>query len=408
MVNSGSSPPKSKLLRWWEALSPISRLFAIALAAPLTVLNAWAFSAIFGYFQSLFVVLLVAALLAFFLNYPASWLAQKGLRRGQAAILVFLVAVLILLGLGLTLVPLAFTQAQQLVARLPEWLDSGQHQLMMLNERVDTMGWPISLDGLIEQMNTRLKDDLQNLAGQTLNLALNVTVITVVRLLDVLLTVVLTFYLLQHSDEIWRSIIQWLPARIQQPFSDTLRLSFQNYFIGQIINATFMAIGLTSSFLLFKVPFGLLFGLTIGVMALIPFGGSVGILLVTLLVALRDIGFALQVFAVAVIVQQIVENWIAPRILGRVTGLNPFWVFVAILTGARVGGFLGVVVAVPMAVLIKEALAAVRSVRKADEHLENVSSSEVTTETLYLSPSESETDVRELPEKPIGQAAPNP
>lgn len=398
MTNIGSSPPKSKLLRWWEGLSPMSRLLAIALAAPLTVLNAWAFSAIFGYFQSLFVVLLVAALLAFFLNYPASWLAQKGLRRAQAAILVFLVALLILLGLGLTLVPLAFTQAQQLVARLPEWLDSGQHQLMNLNERVDTMGWPISLDGLIEQMNTRLKDDLQNLAGQTLNLALNVTVITVVRLLDVLLTVVLTFYLLQHSDEVWRSIIQWLPTRIQQPFSDTLRLSFQNYFIGQIINATFMAIGLTSSFLLFKVPFGLLFGLTIGVMALIPFGGSIGILLVTLLVALRDIGLALQVLAVAVIVQQIVENWIAPRILGRVTGLNPFWVFVAILTGARVGGLLGVVVAVPTAVLIKEALAAVRSVRKADE----------TSEVLHSVSDETEAELRDrVVEKPVGSVSPN-
>jgi predicted PurR-regulated permease PerM len=393
MVNTGSSPPKSKLLRWWEAFPPIYRLLAIALAAPLTVLNAWAFSAIFGYFESLFVVLLVAALLAFFLNYPASWLANKGLKREQAAILVFLVAILLLLGLGLTLLPLVVAQAQQLVARLPEWLDSGQRQLMMLNERVDTMGWPLSLDGLIAQMNTRVKDALQTLAGQTLNLALNVTVLTVVRLLDVLLTVVLTFYLLQHSDEVWRSIVQWLPTRIQAPFSETLRLSFQNYFIGQIINATFMAIGLTLSFLLLKVPFGLLFGLTIGAMALIPFGGSVGIFLVTLLVALRDIGMALQVLAVAAIVQQIVENWMAPRILGRVTGLNPFWVFVAILTGARVGGLLGVIVAVPTAVLIKEALNAVRSVRKVDESGETLAST-ATTEVLHAVSEETEMELR--------------
>ncbi|MDY7016304.1 MAG: AI-2E family transporter [Cyanobacteriota bacterium] len=406
MVNSGSSPPKSKLLRWWENFSPIYRLLAIALAAPFAVLNAWAFSAIFGYFRSLFVVLLVAALLTFFLNYPVSWLARKGLKRGQAAILVFLIAILLLLGLGLTLVPLVVDQAQQLVARLPEWLDSGQRQLMMLNERVDTMGWPLSLDGLIEQMNTRLKDGLQTLAGQTLNLVLNVTVLTVVRLLDVLLTVVLTFYLLQHSDEVWRSIVQWLPTRIQKPFSETLRSSFQNYFIGQIINATFMAIGLTLSFLLLKVPFGLLFGLTIGAMALIPFGGSVGIFLVTFLVALRDIGMALQVLAVAAIVQQIVENWMAPRILGRVTGLNPFWVFVAILTGARVGGLLGVIVAVPTAVLIKEASIALRSVRKAEDAIATPSQAE-TAEVLHSMSQEEETEVEERDravDKPVGQA----
>lgn len=367
MLNSGSSKPKSRLFSFWESLTPLSRLVAIALAAPLIVLNAWAFSTILGYFQSLFVVLMVASLLAFLLNYPVSWLEKQGAKRTPAAILVFLIAVLLLIALGVTLVPLAYGQAQQLVARLPEWIDSGQRQLMLLNERVDTFGVPISLDGLIAQINNRLKGELQTVAGRTLNFALNLTVVTVVRLLDVLLTVVLTFYLLQHSNEIWDSLIEWLPKRIQQPFSNTLRLSFQNYFIGQIITATCMAVGLTSIFLLLKVPFGLLFGLTIGLMALVPFGGTVGILLVTFLVALRDIGMAFQMLAVAAIVQQIVENLVAPRVLGSVTGLNPFWVFIAILTGARVGGLLGVVVAVPTAVVIKEALGAVRSAKKGND-----------------------------------------
>jgi predicted PurR-regulated permease PerM len=73
------------------------------------------------------------------------------------------------------------------------------------------------------------------------------------------------------------------------------------------------------------------------------------------------VGQALQLLAVALIIQQIVENGIAPRVLGSVTGLNPFWVLISLLTGARIGGLLGVVVAVPMAVMIKEAIAAVRS-----------------------------------------------
>lgn len=369
MVNPRSFTPKSRLLSWWESLTPLSRLLAIALAAPLTVLNAWAFSEIFGYFRSLFVILLVASLLAFLLNYPASWLENRGVKRGQAAILVFLGALLILVGVGVTLVPLAFTQAQQLVARLPELIDSGQRQLLMLNEQVDNMGLPINLDGLIIQINDRLKANLQNIAGRTLNLAVNLTVLTVVKLLDVLLTIVVTFYLLLHGNDIWVSLIEWLPTRIQEPFSKTLRLSFQNYFTGQIILSTCMAFGLTSIFLLLKVPFGLLFGLTVGLMALIPFGGSVGIGSVTFLVALQNIALAFQVLAAALIVQQIVENLVAPRVLGSVTGLNPFWVFISILTGGRVGGLLGVIVAVPTAAVIKEALVAVRSVRKTDESL---------------------------------------
>jgi predicted PurR-regulated permease PerM len=365
-MGSQQSPKReSSLLGWWKALLPISRLLAIAFASPLIVLNAWAFSEIFGYFESLFVVIIIASLVSFILNYPLSWIEKRGLRRGPAAILVFLLAMLVLTALGVTLVPLAFVQAQQLVARLPEWIDSGQQQLMLLNERVDLMGLPISLDGLITQINDRLKMELQAIAGQALNLALSVTVVTVVRLLDVLLTIISVLYLLQHGDEVWASLIGWLPERVQQPFSRTLRLSFQNYFIGQIILATCMASGLTSIFLLLKVPFGLLFGLTIGVMALVPFGGSAGIALVTTLVALQDFGLGIQVLATSLVVQQIIENLIAPRVLGSVTGLNPFWVFIAILTGVRVGGLLGVVVAVPTAVVIKEALEAIKATQNA-------------------------------------------
>jgi predicted PurR-regulated permease PerM len=325
------------------------------------VLNARALSAIFGYFESLFVISLIASVIAFLLNYPVAWLERQGVRRFIAATVVFLMALVVFTALGVTLVPLAFSQAQQLVARLPDWLDSGQRQLVLLDQRVEVLGWPINLDGLIPQINSRLASELQNLAGSTLNLALNLTVFTVVRLLDVLLTIILTFYLLLHTEDVWQSIIGWLPERFQQPFSDTLRRSFQNYFLGQLVSATCMALGLISGFLILKVPFGLLFGLTVGVMALIPFGGSVGIVLVTFLVALRDIGMALQLLAVALVIQQIVENGIAPRVLGSVTGLNPFWVLISLLTGARIGGLLGVIVAVPSAVMIKEALSAIRS-----------------------------------------------
>jgi predicted PurR-regulated permease PerM len=365
MVSSGTSKPKSRLATWWDSLTPMSRALAIALAAPLAVLNAWAFSSIFGYFQSMLVILIVASLAAFLLNYPVAWLQNRNMPRTQAAIVVFLMSLVGVLVLAVTLLPLAIAQAQQLVTRLPEWFDSGQRQLVMLDQRFTDMGLPISLDGIILQINDRLKGQLQIIAGRAVNLTLDLAVFTVAKVIDVLLTVISTFYLLQHGDEVWENLIGWLPVRIQQPFSKTLRLSFQNYFLGQIISSTCMAVGLISAFLFLKVPFGLLFGLIIGLMALVPFGGSVGIALVTLLVGLRDIGTAAQVLAVSAVVQQIVENGIVPRFLGSITGLNPFWVFVSILTGARVGGLLGVVVAVPTAVLVKEALEAIRSTRKA-------------------------------------------
>ncbi|MEO1377650.1 MAG: AI-2E family transporter [Cyanobacteria bacterium J06635_10] len=345
-----------KLLNWWQNLTPIARIGAIAVFAPLLVLNGWAFSVIFDYFHSLVVILAGASVLAFLLNYPVSWMERQGLNREPIAILVFLLTLSILLALGVTLVPLALTQAQQLVARLPELIDSGRNQLMMLNEKADNLGLPINLDGLLVQINDRVKGQLQAIAGQVLNLA----VITVTSLLDIVLTMVLTFYLLQHGGELWQSLIRWLPQKFRNPFSETVRLSFQNFFITQLILSICMASALIPTFLWLKVPFGLLFGLTIGIMALIPFGGSVGIALTTSLVALQDFWIGMKALMAAVIVQQILENIIAPRILGSFTGLNPVWVLISVLTGARIGGLLGVIVAVPSAVVIKTALDAVR------------------------------------------------
>lgn len=345
-----------KLLNWWQTLTPLARFLAIALFAPLLVLNGWAISAIFHYFHSLIVILVGASVLAFLLNYPVSWMVRHGAKREQVAILVFLLALSILLALGVTLFPLALTQAQQLVARIPELIDSGRSQLMMLNEKAESFGLPINLDALVVQINDRVKGQLQAIAGQVLNLA----VVTFTSLLDFVLTMVLTFFLLQHGDELWQSLVDWLPSKFREPFSQTIRLSFQNFFITQLILSTCMASALITTFLWLKVPFGLLFGLTIGIMALVPYGGTVGIATTTLLVALQDVWTGARMLIAAVIVQQILENIIGPRILGTFTGLNPVWALISVLTGARVGGLLGVIVAVPTAVVIKTALSALR------------------------------------------------
>ncbi len=349
--------------RWWTATPPAAKIVLLILAIPAIGLNIWVLAAIAQYFHALLVVLIASSLLAFLLNYPVLWMTHHGAKRERAAIFVFLLTITILVALGVTLFPLVQHQASQLLTHLPEWLTSGQQQISSLNEQLKRSGFPFNLDAVRGQMNGQLEGQIKGAAGE----AVNVAALTVGSVLDALLTVVLSFYLLQHGEQIWRSLIDWLPTSIGQPFSQTLRLSFQNFFLGQLIMATSLGVTLTIVFLILRVPFGLLFGLFIGVMALIPFGGTVSIILVTLLVLLRDIGLGLKVLLACLLVQQIMENLIAPRILGRVTGLNPFWVFISILVGARIAGLLGVIIAVPIAAVIKSALVTIRVNRFAPE-----------------------------------------
>ena len=126
-----------------------------------------------------------------------------------------------------------------------------------------------------------------------------------------------------------------------------------------------MFAALTPIFVVLNVPFALLFALLIGVAELIPFiGASLGIGTVTLLVMVQNLLLGLQVALAAIVLQQIKDNVLAPRLMGNFTGLNPIWIFIAILTGAEMGGFLGAIVAVPLAGTIKNTIDAIRNLRR--------------------------------------------
>jgi predicted PurR-regulated permease PerM len=352
---------RSSYFQWWYQLTVPARLLMIGLSAPILVLNFWAMASISKFFGALIGIIVVASLLAFLLNYPVKWCVEHNLKREPASIIIFLLALSVLLGLGITLFPLAYAQVQQLAVRLPEWIESGRQQLIVLGLEAEERGINLNLDVITAQIMDRLQGQIQSLTKSLVNLTLGTVSSLFESAIAILITTILTFYLLQHGDELWKSLIEWLPESKQKPISRLLRLSFQNYFIGQLILGICMALALIPTFLVLKVPFGLLFGLTIGTMALIPFGGTVGIISVTFLVALQNIWLGLKVLAAAAIVQQVLENLVAPRVLGSVTGLNPVWVFISVLVGAKTAGLVGVVVAVPMAVVAKTGLMNLRS-----------------------------------------------
>ena len=80
--------------------------------------------------------------------------------------------------------------------------------------------------------------------------------------------------------------------------------------------ALLMGTTMTIAFVLIKVPFGLLFGIAVGVMALFPFGASVSIAVISCLTALKSIWLGVRVLAVAAVLDQVVANAIAPQLIG--------------------------------------------------------------------------------------------
>jgi len=137
-----------------------------------------------------------------------------------------------------------------------------------------------------------------------------------------------------------------------------------------------MGLSMTVAFLILRVPFGLLFGLGVGVMTIIPFGAPFSICIVSLLITLNNFWLGVTVLAVAAVIQQIIESGVAPRLLGGFIGLNPVWILVALLVGVKVAGIAGLLVAVPMAGFIKNTVDVLESSRKKSREIDSVSSIE--------------------------------
>ncbi|MBD2295593.1 AI-2E family transporter [Anabaena sphaerica FACHB-251] len=336
----------------------LQSLLIYGLSGPIIALNVWLLSVLFRYFQHPITILSIAAILAFLLNYPVKLFERARITRTQSVIIVLLITLTLLIILGVTLVPMVIDQTIQLLNNIPDWLASSQDNLGKLQVLARQKRIQVDLSLVTSQINAGVQNLLQQIASGAVGFA----GILLSALLNIVLVVVLAFYMLLYGDRVWYGLINLLPSHFGIPFSKSLQLNFQNFFLSQLLLGLFMVVALTPIFLFLRVPFALLFAIIIGISELIPFvGATLGIGLVTLLVFLQTWWLAFPVAMMAIIMQQIKDNILAPKLLGNFIGLNPLWIFVAILMGFEIAGLLGTLVAVPIAGTIKGTFDAIKN-----------------------------------------------
>jgi predicted PurR-regulated permease PerM len=308
----------------------------------------WLFSAILTPF-------VLAGCIAYFLDPVATRLNRMGMPRGAAALL--LVAGLMALALLalLLLYPLLIAQVGTLLARLPSYVASIgtalQEGLAALEARLGP-----------DVMDTRLQDLATSQVGAILSF-LGTAATRLIgggyALLSVFTLVVVTpvvgFYLLRDWPRLIRRVESWLPRRsagtLRQLAKDTDRV-LSAWLRGQLmccaLLCVYYAIGLSAV----GLELGLILGIASGVLSFIPYVGSMTGLSTALLLALGQFGTWEGVGMVAgvFVTGQIIEGYIIyPRLLGDRVELHAVWVIFALFAGGVAFGFLGVLLAVPMA-----------------------------------------------------------
>jgi predicted PurR-regulated permease PerM len=346
----------------------VKNLLFYGLSGPVIALNVWILSQLFNFFQHPITILSVAAILAFLLNYLVKFFERAYLNRAQAVTIVLLITLMVFIILGVTLVPVIIDQATQLLNKIPNLLTESQSNLQNLETWAKERRLPLDFTVVSKQVNNSIQSYLQSTVQQVATGAVGFASSIVLWILDFVLVIVLAFYMLLYGDSVWFGLSSLLPDHIRLPLTKSIQLNFHYFFLSQILLAVFMTACLIPIFMILKAPFALLFAIIIGISQLVPvIGATLGIGLVTLLVVLQNGSLGLQVGLAAIIMQQVKDNFLAPRLIGNFIGLNPLWIFVAILMGFEIAGLFGTIVAIPIAGTIKGTYDAFKTSRLEDK-----------------------------------------
>ncbi len=320
----------------WERLSNLAVVRFLLLFAA-----GWAFVQLLAYFEAVIVIFTFAAILAFLLSYPVKWL-RHFLPHSVAVIFVFLISIVILGGITITVSLTVLSQGQQLIDSVTTFLNSLVPLLDQVEAFLRSRNFQVNLSALEEQV--------RNQALSSLGASLVILQTFFANFVTFILIAVIAFFILLDGEKLWQFILRIVPKHRQRRFTAIVRRNFLGFFRGQLILTLFLT---TSTFLIFvilQVPFPLLLAVIVGVLDMIPgIGATLGIGTISLIVLSQNFWLALKVLAACIVLQQIQDNLISPRVMQDSLNLNPVVVFFALLVGARVAGLLGIFIAIPIA-----------------------------------------------------------
>jgi len=260
----------------------------------------WAIAQLFSYFTSVLVVFIFAAILAFLLGYPVSWLSNF-IPRPAAVSIVFLTGLTLLVA---TLFGLGFTillQIEELISNVPSqinWLISNFKQL----------------EGFLIQQNIQidfisLEKEIRDQVLSGLGLGFITIQRLLFNLLDLVAIAVVTFFMMLDGERPWRFLIKLLPDTMQEKLPAALRQNFLGFFWGRFLLSLFFGVSVFVVLLILGSPYPLLLATIAGTFDLIPgIGAMIGIGLVSIMLLPSGIWISIQVLIACIVLQQIEEN----------------------------------------------------------------------------------------------------
>ncbi len=301
--------------------------------------------------------LLLAIVIIYMLNPMVSWLNRRGTPRVIGTILGFLVFFAAIALLAVIIVPDVMRQARSFVETFPQLYDNSVGQV---HDLLDSLGiknvavW--NYDELLSYVND--PDNRNTLLSFALDQLGSVTAGIFEFILVFLLGPVLAFYLLVDLPAVQQRLVEIFPERRRAEAAHVgrqLNTALGGFLRGQLVVALIVGLMLSAGYRIIGLEFWLLIGLIGGLLNIVPFlgpwiGGALGVLVA---ISTGDVPTAIWAVVVAVIVQQIDNNFVSPTVLRATVRLHPAVTLGALVLGGALAGVWGVIIVVPLTATVK-------------------------------------------------------
>jgi len=294
--------------------------------------------------------------IAYFLDPVTSFLQKKMHSRTVALSVVCAFLILVLLLCFFIIVPIVQKQLGLFLSNLPVYVGLLWAKIEPYVTELKRM-FPNQTDSLQQTISEHLSGGMKLLLG-TVKKVLSGSMAFINLISVLLITPVVAFYLLRD----WNKFCDVIKGLLPREEARTIRklLSEMNDIISGFVRGqatvclclgVFYAVGLT----LCGLDLGLLIGLGIGILSFIPYAGSIIGFVTSVglsIVQFNDWKHPVAIIVVFFLGQMLEGNVLTPKLVGEKVRLHPVWVMFALLAGASLFGFLGVLIAVPTAAII--------------------------------------------------------
>ena len=304
----------------------------------------------FYFLRTILLPFVIGIAVAYFLDPVVDKLEERKWNRSLATLFTLFVFLALVIFLVFLLVPVLTNQLKNFAQFLP--IVKGKLQLIIdavagiLNNKVDAKVLDVPASGLIKWSTKMLGGVIDGGAAIADLLSL------------FLITPLVAFYLLRDWDLIVEKVYDWFPIRHKDTLQEQLNeidKKLAAFVRGQgtvcLILASYYAITLTMT----GLEFGVVIGVFAGLISFVPFVGAVfgGLLSIGLAYLQFEAWTNIVIIAGIFILGQILEGYIlTPKFIGEAVGLHPVWVIFSLLAGGALFGFLGVLLALPMAAIV--------------------------------------------------------